>query len=111
MSPTTPIPAKYVGDSATFTINADDPAPGPNLWASGVACIRVTTDPTPVVGWGCNRSDTIKPGQPHTYTPRNWGTNTLYAWAMDVAGNYSQAAVYNFYARPGSPAPSRCSAT
>ncbi|MFJ9839991.1 ricin-type beta-trefoil lectin domain protein [Kitasatospora sp. NPDC101155] len=98
-----PTPAKYAGDSATFTINADDPAPGPNLYASGVACIRVTADPTPVVGWGCNRSDTVKPGQPYTYTPRQWGTNTLYAWAMDVAGNYSQAAVYNFYApwKPG----------
>ncbi|MFH9351129.1 ricin-type beta-trefoil lectin domain protein [Kitasatospora sp. NPDC017646] len=92
-----PNPAKYVGDMATFTINADDPAPGPNLWASGVACIRVTPDPTPVVGWGCNPSDTIRPGQSYTYQPRQWGTNTLYAWAMDVAGNYSQAAVYNFY--------------
>ncbi|KJS52504.1 hypothetical protein VM98_30975 [Streptomyces rubellomurinus subsp. indigoferus] len=98
-----PNPAKYAGDWGTFTLNADDPVPGPNLWASGIACIRVSTDPTPVVGWGCNRSDTVKPGQPYGFQPRNWGTNSLYAWAMDVAGNYSQAAVYNFYApwKPG----------
>ncbi|WP_031065925.1 RICIN domain-containing protein [Streptomyces sp. NRRL WC-3742] len=98
-----PNPAKYAGDWGTFTLNAEDPAPGPGLWASGVACIRVSPDPTPVVGFQCNRPDTVKPGQPYGFQPRNWGTNTLYAWAMDIAGNYSQPAVYNFYVpwKPG----------
>ncbi|MGA5822742.1 ricin-type beta-trefoil lectin domain protein [Kitasatospora sp. NPDC094028] len=97
-----PNPAKYAGDTGTFTINADDPVPGAGLYASGVACIRVSTNPTPVVGWKCDPT-TLKPGQPYTYQPRQWGTNTIYAWAMDNAGNYSQAAIYNFYApwKPG----------
>ncbi|MFD8756717.1 ricin-type beta-trefoil lectin domain protein [Kitasatospora sp. NPDC059577] len=91
-----PTPAKYVNDQGTFTINADDPAPGSGLQASGVACVRVSSDPTPVVGWKCGQ-DTLAPGQPYTYKPKDWGTNTLYACAMDNAGNYSQPAVYNFY--------------
>ncbi|WP_033334086.1 RICIN domain-containing protein [Streptomyces novaecaesareae] len=92
-----PTPAKYMNDEGIFTVNAEDPAPGAGLQASGVACVRVTADPTPVVGWQCDAS-TWKPGDPpYTYTPKQWGTNTLYAWAMDNAGNYSQPAVYNFY--------------
>ncbi|MFE7529867.1 ricin-type beta-trefoil lectin domain protein [Kitasatospora sp. NPDC057542] len=98
-----PSPAKYMNDQGTFTINAEDPAPGPGLQASGVACVRVSTDPTPVVGWQCGQSDTLAPGAPYKYQARRWGTNTLYAWAMDNAGNYSQAAIYNFYVawKPG----------
>ncbi|MFD4395201.1 ricin-type beta-trefoil lectin domain protein [Kitasatospora sp. NPDC058478] len=92
-----PTPAKYMNDPGAFTINAEDPAPGAGLQASGVACVRVSTDPTPVVGWRCGQNGTLPPGQPYTYKPRDWGTNTLYAWAMDNAGNYSQPAVYNFY--------------
>ncbi|MFJ5123149.1 ricin-type beta-trefoil lectin domain protein [Kitasatospora sp. NPDC088548] len=92
-----PNPAKYMNDPGTFTINAEDPAPGPGLRASGVACIRVSTDSTPVTGWRCGQADTLAPGQPYTYKPKDWGTKTLYAWAMDNAGNYSQSAVYNFY--------------
>lgn len=92
-----PAPAKYMNDAGTFTLNAEDPAPGAGLQASGVACVRVSTDPTPVVGWKCD-SSTWRPGDaPYTFTPKRWGTNTLYAWAMDNAGNYSQPAVYNFY--------------
>ncbi|MFJ9847314.1 ricin-type beta-trefoil lectin domain protein [Kitasatospora sp. NPDC101155] len=98
-----PSPAKYMNDWGTFTINADDPSPGPGLQASGVACVRVSTDPTPVVGWKCGQNGTLPPGQPYGYQPHQWGTNTLYAWAMDNAGNYSQPAVYNFYVpwKPG----------
>ncbi|MFD5920412.1 ricin-type beta-trefoil lectin domain protein [Kitasatospora sp. NPDC058201] len=98
-----PNPIVYMNEWSTFSINAEDPAPGNGLQASGVACLRVSTDPTPVVGWHCKDADTIAVGQPYYHQPRKWGINTLYAWAMDVAGNYSQPAVYNFYVpwRPG----------
>ena len=98
-----PTPAKYMNDQGTFTINAEDPAPGAGLQASGIACVRVSTDPTPVVGWQCGQSGTLAPGQAYPHQPRQWGTNTLYAWAMDNAGNYSQPAIYNFYVpwKPG----------
>ncbi|MFJ3793304.1 ricin-type beta-trefoil lectin domain protein [Kitasatospora sp. NPDC090091] len=98
-----PNPAKYRNDWGTFWINAEDPAPGSGLQASGIACVRVSTDPTPVVGWRCGQGDTYAPGQPYNFQPRQWGTNTLYAWAMDNAGNYSQPAFYNFYVpwKPG----------
>ncbi|WP_280685106.1 RICIN domain-containing protein [Kitasatospora sp. MAA19] len=99
-----PTPAKYMNDRGDFTINAEDPAPGPGLQASGIACVRLSTDPTPVVGWQCKNGETWSPGDgPYKYQPRQWGTNTLYAQAMDIAGNYSQPAVYNFYVpwKPG----------
>ncbi|MFJ8436160.1 ricin-type beta-trefoil lectin domain protein [Kitasatospora sp. NPDC094019] len=98
-----PSPAKYMNDWGRFWISGEDPAPGAGLHASGIACLRVSTDPTPVVGWRCGQNDTISPGQPYDFQPRRWGTNTLYAWAMDNAGNYSQPATYNFYApwKPG----------
>ncbi|WP_121175646.1 RICIN domain-containing protein [Streptomyces sp. 1114.5] len=99
-----PSPTKYMNDEGSFTINAEDPAPGPGLQASGIACVRVSTDPTPVVGWQCKRGETWTPGDgPYKYQPRQWGTNTLYVQAMDIAGNYSQPAVYNFYVpwKPG----------
>ncbi|MEU6233588.1 RICIN domain-containing protein [Kitasatospora sp. NPDC047058] len=96
-------PAKYAGDNGSFTINAEDPAPGAGLQASGIACVRFSTDSTPVVGWQCGQPGTYSPGSPVQFTPRNWGANIVYAWAMDVAGNYSQPAVYSFYApwKPG----------
>ncbi|MFI5643406.1 ricin-type beta-trefoil lectin domain protein [Kitasatospora sp. NPDC051705] len=98
-----PTPAKYMNDWGRFTVNAEDPAPGQGLQASGIACVRVSNDPTPVVGWRCGQNGTLAPGQPYDYQPRQWGTNTLYAWAMDNAGNYSQPALYNFYVpwKPG----------
>ncbi|MFJ8041359.1 ricin-type beta-trefoil lectin domain protein [Kitasatospora sp. NPDC096147] len=98
-----PSPAKYMNDWGRFWINGEDPAPGAGLRASGIACLRISTDPTPVVGWRCGQNDTIAPGQPYDFQPRRWGTNTLYAWAMDNAGNYSQPAIYNFYVpwKPG----------
>ncbi|MGW4897128.1 ricin-type beta-trefoil lectin domain protein [Kitasatospora sp. NPDC004240] len=92
-----PSPTKYMNGTGTFTVNAEDPAPGQGLQASGIACIRVSSDPTPVVGWRCDPNSTLAPGGTFTHQPRQWGTNTVYAWAMDNAGNYSQPAVYNFY--------------
>ncbi|MFJ4092947.1 ricin-type beta-trefoil lectin domain protein [Kitasatospora sp. NPDC089913] len=96
-------PARYAGDSGSFFVNAEDPAPGNGLQASGVACVRFSADPTPVVGWQCGQPGTYGPGAQVPFTPRNWGTNIVYAWAMDNAGNFSQPASYSFYApwKPG----------
>ncbi|MCX4684450.1 RICIN domain-containing protein [Kitasatospora purpeofusca] len=98
-----PNPTKYMNDWGTLWINGEDPAPESGLQASGIACVRVSTDPTPVVGWRCGDGDTYGPGDPYYYQARKWGINTVYAWARDVAGNYSQPALYNFYVpwRPG----------
>ncbi|MFI9329001.1 ricin-type beta-trefoil lectin domain protein [Kitasatospora sp. NPDC052868] len=96
-------PAKYAGDLGAFTVNAEDPAPAAGLQASGIACVRVSSDPTPVTGWQCGQPGTYGPGEAVTHRPTNWGTNFVYAWAMDNAGNYSQPASYSFYApwKPG----------
>ncbi|MFJ9776077.1 ricin-type beta-trefoil lectin domain protein [Kitasatospora sp. NPDC101157] len=99
-------PTRYANDTepGTFLINAEDPAPGPDLRASGVACVRFSTDQSPVTGWQCGQPGTYSPGTPVKFRPTTWGTNTVYAWAMDNAGNYSQRADYSFYApwKPGS---------
>ncbi|MFF8770355.1 ricin-type beta-trefoil lectin domain protein [Kitasatospora sp. NPDC015120] len=99
-------PTRFANDPehpGTFVINAEDPAPAAGLRASGIACVRFSTDPTPVVGWECGQSGTYGPGASVSFAPTRWGTNSVYAWAMDVAGNYSQRADYNFYApwKPG----------
>ncbi|WP_051738420.1 ricin-type beta-trefoil lectin domain protein [Kitasatospora setae] len=89
------------------------PAPASGLNASGVACVRWSTDPTAVTGWSCdatgtaNKDGVVKTRDPAdatrvtgtiTFRPPRWGTNTLYVQAMDVAGNYSQPLPYTFYA-------------
>ncbi|MEV4611829.1 ricin-type beta-trefoil lectin domain protein [Kitasatospora sp. NPDC049258] len=93
------VPKKKVREAGTFTVTATDPAPINGLNASGVACTRWTTDPTPVTGWSCNDAGVIK-GSTGTFnfTPTTWGTNILFAQSMDVAGNYSQPFPYTFYA-------------
>ncbi|MFD8482774.1 ricin-type beta-trefoil lectin domain protein [Kitasatospora sp. NPDC059673] len=99
------LPKKKVREAGSFTVAAQDPAPGPGLGASGVACIRWSTDPTAVTGWSCdaagvpNNNGVVK-GSSGTFpfTPTTWGTNTLFVQAMDVAGNYSQPMPYTFYA-------------
>ncbi|RKE18303.1 ricin-type beta-trefoil lectin domain protein [Streptomyces sp. TLI_171] len=94
-------PTKKVGQPGTFTVNASDPAPANGLNASGVACVRWSTDPTAVTGWSCNDAATagsgIVSGTSFTFTPTVWGTNILYVQGMDVAGNYSQPMRYTFY--------------
>ncbi|WP_030199864.1 ricin-type beta-trefoil lectin domain protein [Streptomyces sp. NRRL S-87] len=103
------LPKLKVGQAGTFTVTGTDPAPGAGLNASGVACIRWTNDPTPVTGWSCNEAATSNSGVIKAasgqfgFTPRNWGTNTLFVQAMDKAGNYSQPFPYTFYA-PWDPA-------
>jgi hypothetical protein len=99
-----PKPAKYAGQTGNFVLHGSDPVPA-NGAASGLACYRWSTDPSPATGWKCtdgtaagvyqsngNNSVTIP------YTPGNWGTNIIYAQAQDQAGNYSQPAAYAFYA-------------
>lgn len=97
-------PTIYAGNSGTFTVSAVDPSP-PTGSASGVACIRWSDNPTPPTGWHCN--DTVSTPNTgiiqgssgnFTYTPPVWGTNHVYAQAQDNAGNYSQPAMYSFYA-------------
>ncbi len=96
-----PNPALYAGQTGTFALAGTDPAPAGGA-ASGVACYRVSTDPTPVTGWSCAggwASGIVLPSSPtFQFTPGNWGTNLLYAQAQDNAGNYSQPAAYSFYA-------------
>ncbi|MFJ5921927.1 ricin-type beta-trefoil lectin domain protein [Kitasatospora sp. NPDC092948] len=98
-------PKKKVREAGSFKVTAQDPAPASGLGASGVACIRWSTDPTAVTGWSCdapgipNNNGVVK-GASGTFpfTPTTWGTNTLFVQAMDVAGNYSQLLPYTFYA-------------
>ncbi len=98
--------AKTATDSGTFYLTGTDPAPTGGS-ASGVACYRWSSNPTPVTGWRCTDSaNNIDTGvvaggnNKFTYTPGNahWGTNILYVQAQDNAGNYSQPAAYSFYA-------------
>lgn len=100
---------KYANEAGTFVLSGTDPTPGPGLNASGLACFRVSTNPTPVTGWRCNDAGIVRPDAngkgTYTYTPGTWGTNTLYVQAQDQAGNYSQPYAYNFYA-PFNPASS-----
>lgn len=102
-------PSRYNTDAGRFVLTGTDPAPGNGLNASGLACFRVSIDPTPVTGWRCDDPNSVRPdasGQfSFTHVPGRWGTNLLYAQAQDRAGNYSQVAVYRYYApwKPGTP--------
>ncbi|GAA1946194.1 hypothetical protein GCM10009738_19450 [Kitasatospora viridis] len=107
-----PSPAKWAGDTGAFTLHGFDPAPSGGS-ASGVACYRVSTQPSPATGWKCTdgTSNGVYPNNTATNTVNfpfqagNWGTNILYAQAQDNAGNYSQPTAYAFYApwNPKSP--------
>ncbi|PYC68375.1 hypothetical protein C7C46_29160 [Streptomyces tateyamensis] len=105
-----PTPQKFAGQQARFTLHGTDPVPT-GAAASGVACYRVSTNPSPVTGWHCTDgatngvylNNTATNSADFNTTPGNWGTNILYAQAQDNAGNYSQPAAYAFYA-PWNPA-------
>ncbi|MEV4612878.1 ricin-type beta-trefoil lectin domain protein [Kitasatospora sp. NPDC049258] len=92
---------KSAGEAGTFRLSGFDAAPAVG-GASGLACYRVSTDPTPVAGWKCNdgkAKGVVLPADPtFQATPGHWGTNIVYAQAQDNAGNYSQPAAYAFYA-------------
>ncbi|MBO1332571.1 ricin-type beta-trefoil lectin domain protein [Streptomyces sp. VRA16 Mangrove soil] len=93
------VPKLKVNQEGTFKVAVTDPAPGNGLHASGAACVRWTTDPTPTTGWKCTDAGVVAgTGGTFKYTPRRWGTNTIFAQAMDNAGNYSQPFPYTFYA-------------
>ncbi|KDN80515.1 LamG-like jellyroll fold domain-containing protein [Kitasatospora cheerisanensis] len=96
-----PNPSKAVGSAGIFTITGSDLAPA-GTSASGLACFRVSTDPSPVTGWNCDQIGALLPDASGTasysYTPPRWGTNVLYVQAQDNAGNYSQPFAYSFYA-------------
>ncbi|MGW2398293.1 ricin-type beta-trefoil lectin domain protein [Kitasatospora sp. NPDC001664] len=91
-------PKLKVNQQGTFTVTSSDPAPGTNLHASGVACVRWSADPTPVTGWTCSSPNVVDATNTFKFTPASWGTNTLFVQAMDRAGNYSQPFPYTFYA-------------
>lgn len=99
----------FANESGKFTLHGTDPIPSGGA-ASGLACFRYSTVSTPVANWKCGGSDTVMADSngnaTFQYTPGQWGTNILYAWAQDNAGNYSQPAAYSFYApwKIGSPA-------
>ncbi|MFD8694624.1 RICIN domain-containing protein [Kitasatospora purpeofusca] len=101
-------PTAFADSNATFTLGGTDPAPGGGLQASGLACFRVSTDPTPVTGWHCGDPGTVTADDnghaSFQHVPGNWGTNLVFAQAQDNAGNYSDVASYSYYApwRPGS---------
>ncbi|MFC1440373.1 LamG-like jellyroll fold domain-containing protein [Streptacidiphilus sp. N1-10] len=87
---------KTVGLSGTFPITVADPAPSGVTGAqvSKVDCVRYSWDPTLATAkWQCGGSHTSI-----TQAPEHWGTNILYAQAMDWAGNKSQITSYSFYA-------------
>ncbi|WP_146258983.1 ricin-type beta-trefoil lectin domain protein [Streptomyces tateyamensis] len=97
-----PHPTKFAGQAGTFALHGTDPAPASGA-ASGVACFRISTDPSPVTGWKCTDPGIIPATtSSFQFTPGNWGTNIVYAQAQDNAGNYSQPTAYAFYA-PWSP--------
>ncbi|MER7759224.1 ricin-type beta-trefoil lectin domain protein [Streptomyces sp. NPDC097619] len=92
-------PNKKFRQEGVFRVTGSDPAPSTGLHSSGPACIRWTDNPTPVTGWSCDDPGVIRgSGGEFRFTPRNWGTNVLFAQAMDKAGNYSQPFPYTFYA-------------
>ncbi|MBV2156475.1 ricin-type beta-trefoil lectin domain protein [Kitasatospora sp. SUK 42] len=101
-------PTKFSEDAGTFTFYGQDPAPGPGLLASGVACFRYSWDSSAVTGWHCGDQNTVladgNGNASKGLTPPHWGTNILWVQAQDNAGNYSQPATYAFYApfKPGS---------
>ncbi|MBT2472417.1 ricin-type beta-trefoil lectin domain protein [Streptomyces sp. ISL-66] len=91
-----------LGDTGTIPITASDASPGTGLRTSGLACIEFGFDPQLV---GATRQC----GSPLSPTgisvkPTHWGTNIVYARALDEAGNASQTLSYSFYV-PWKPGP------
>ncbi|MGW6705587.1 ricin-type beta-trefoil lectin domain protein [Streptomyces sp. NPDC054956] len=90
-----------LGDTGSIPVTASDPNPS-GLRTSGLACVEFGFDPQLV---GATRQC----GSPLNITgisvkPTHWGTNILYARALDEAGNTSQTLSYSFYV-PWKPGP------
>ncbi|MGF1426309.1 ricin-type beta-trefoil lectin domain protein [Kitasatospora sp. LaBMicrA B282] len=100
----------HVGQSGYIVAAATDPAPGPGLNSSGIACLQWGLDPN-LKGsqWQC--AGNLPALGPNGYklpiTPGHWGTNVEYIQARDNAGNISPIAQYPFYVpwNPAGPPP------
>ncbi|MGW5420926.1 ricin-type beta-trefoil lectin domain protein [Streptomyces sp. NPDC003943] len=84
-----------LGDTGSIPISASDPSPGAGLRSSGLACVQWSFDPQLA---GAQQSC----GSPLSASsisvkPTHWGTNIVYARALDEAGNASQTLSYAFY--------------
>jgi hypothetical protein len=85
---------KTNGQSGTLTLTSSDPNPNSGQ-GSGMKGFRSSLD-TPIPSSGA--STTASTGTLSvSVTPAQWGTHTLYAEAVDNAGNVSGQAQYSFY--------------
>ncbi|MFJ9609730.1 ricin-type beta-trefoil lectin domain protein [Kitasatospora sp. NPDC101176] len=93
-----------LGDTGHIPVVASDPSPGAGLVSSGLACVQWGYDPQlSGAQQTCGNGGTLSIGD-ITTKPTHWGTNTLYARAIDEAGNSSQTVSYSFYV-PWAPGP------
>ena len=86
------------GTTGTFSFSSTDPVPTgcvTTCTASGVAYYEYSFNtPIPTTG-----AKTVPVGGTVTYPASLWGTNVLYAAAVDNAGNVSQSRQYDFYVK------------
>jgi hypothetical protein len=86
------------GTTGTFSFSSTDPVPtgcATTCAASGVAYYEYSFNtPIPTTG-----AKTVPVGGTVTYLANLWGTNVLYAAAVDNAGNVSQSRQYDFYVK------------
>jgi Concanavalin A-like lectin/glucanases superfamily len=85
-----------VGQTGTFTLSSNDPAPTVCAGACGASEVGKYeySFNTPVPASG---APTLALGGTLSFTPTQWGTNILYVDAVDNAGNRSRVAQYDFY--------------
>jgi len=86
------------GTAGTFSFASTDPVPtgcASSCLSSGVAYYQYSFN-TPIPASGASR---VAPGSTVSYTANLWGTNILYADAVDNAGNVSQPEQYDFYVK------------
>lgn len=94
-------PTVHVGDTVTFTLTSSDTAPD-GTTASGIDHIGYSlASASDLDGDGGTHAHASGSGDTRTatisVTPTLWGTNYLYAQAVDRAGNTSPTATYAFY--------------
>ncbi|MEU7015879.1 ricin-type beta-trefoil lectin domain protein [Streptomyces sp. NPDC046385] len=84
-----------LGDTGSIPIAASDPSPGAGLRSSGLACVQWGFDPQLAGAQQTCGSPLSVSGI--SVKPTHWGTNIVYARALDEAGNASQTQSYAFY--------------